>query len=157
MALHHQQSMPRRPQVQHLALHADRNTIARIREMPALLLHADASGVEAMMPWLASCQTLYLLAGLGGRIGSVAAPALARLAQGAGLRTVALVTMPLAWEGRSACAARALANVRACASETAVFYGDAVAERLGDDAAIDEFLAQMVGGVLSELDARAGL
>ena len=78
------------------------------------MLNEDASGVAAVMPWLANCKALYLLAGLGGRTGSTATPALARLARKAGLHTVALVGMPLEWEGerRRTAALHALESLR---------------------------------------------
>ena len=64
--------------------------------MPTILLNADASGVDAVMPWLVDCKELCLLAGLGGRAGSAATLALAYLARQAGLRAVALVGVPFA-------------------------------------------------------------
>lgn len=50
MAQHHQQSVAARSQIQHQGVNADRNTIASIQRMPAILLNADASGVAAVMP-----------------------------------------------------------------------------------------------------------
>lgn len=150
----HRQSTASRPNLQHLAVNTDRNTIAGIEGMPSILLHADASGTEAVMPWLAQCKALCLLAGLGGRAGSVATPALARLAHDAGLHTVALVCMPFDWEGRRrrTAALHALDSVQKYASETVIIHGDDVAERLGDDCAMTECIAQCDALLLRELE-----
>ena len=67
MVQRHQQTVAAWPHIQHLAVNTDRHTITGIQEMPAILLNDDASGVAAVMPWLANCKALYLLAGLGGR------------------------------------------------------------------------------------------
>lgn len=146
-------------QVQHLAVNTDRSAIVRIQGMPAILLNADASGVEAVMPWLAHCKALYLLAGLGGYAGSTATPALARRARDAGLHTVAVMGMPCDWEGRRrrTTALRALESVREHAAETFVVHGDAVAERLGEGASIGEFIEGINSWLLRELDARMAL
>ena len=145
--------------MQHLAVNTDRSAITRVQVMPAILLNADASGAEAVMPWLAQCKTLYLLAVLGGRAGSTATPALARLARDAGLHTVALVGMPLEWEGRQrrTSAECALASVREYAAETVVVHGDAQGERLVDDATLDDLLAEFDAALLRELDGRVAV
>lgn len=150
----HRQSTASRPNLQHLAVNTDRNTIAGIEGMPSILLHADASGTEAIMPWLTQCKVLCLLAGLGGRAGSIATPALARLAQHAGLYTVALVCMPFDWEGgrRRTAALQALDSVQKYVSETVIIHGDDVAERLGDDCAMTECIAQCDALLLRELE-----
>lgn len=143
--------------MRHLAVHTDRDTIARIQAMPAILLNADASGVAAVMPWLADCKVLYVLADIGDwRVGSIATPALVRLAREAGLHTVALVGMPFAWEGerRNTAAMHALESLRDCATKTVVVHGDAIAERLGEDATLDQLLAAFDAALLQELDAR---
>lgn len=153
----HQQSIAVPSQMQHLAVHTDRNAIARIQGMPAILLNADASGVAAVRPWLADCKALCVLADIGDwRVGSIATPALVRLAREAGLHTVALVGMPFVWEGqrRSTAALHALEGVRDYASETVVVHGDAVAERLGEDAMLDQLVAAFDAALLQELDAR---
>ncbi len=158
MVRRHWQSMENRPGIQHLAVNTDRNSLSRIDAMPGILLHADASGAEAVMPWLAQCKALYLLAGLGGRAGSIATPALARLARNAGLHTVALVGMPWEWEGcrRKTAAQHALESVREYAAETVVVHGDEVAQRLGENALVDQFIAGVDALLLRELDARMG-
>lgn len=156
MVQRHQQSVVASAQMQHLAINTDRNTIARIQAMPAILLHADASGIEAVMPLLVDCKALYLLVGLGGRTGSAATAALAIAARDAGLHTVALVSMPFEWEGcrRRATAELALKSVRECAAETVVVDGDAVAERLGEEATLDQLMQEFDAALLRELDAR---
>ena len=146
------------PHWRHLAVHTDRDTITRIQAMSAILLHADASGVAAVMPWLADCKALYVLADMGDwpSGGSIATPALVRLAREAGLHTVALVGMPCAWEGerRSTDALDALQEVKEYASETVVIHGDAVAERLGEDATLDQLMDAFDAELLQELDGR---
>jgi cell division GTPase FtsZ len=146
------------PNLRHLAVHTDRDTITRIQAMPAILLHADASGVAAVMPWLADCKALYVLADMGDwpSGGSIATPALVRLAREAGLHTVALVGMPCVWEGerRNTAALHALESLRDCATETVVVHGDAVAERLGEDATFDQLVEAFDAELLQELDAR---
>ena len=146
------------PNWRHLAVHTDRDTITRIQAMSAILLHADASGVAAVMPWLADCKALYVLADMGDwrSGGSLATPALVRLAREAGLHTVALVGMPCVWEGerRNTAALHALESLRECATETVVVHGDAVAERFGEDATLDQFVAAFDAALLEELDGR---
>ena len=160
LAQHHQLSVAaslKMSHMRHLAVHTDRDTITRIQGMPALLLNADAWGVAAVMPWLADCKALYVLADIGDwRVGSIATPALVRLAREAGLHTVALVGMPFEWEGerRSTAALHALEGLRECATETVAVHGDAVAERLGEDATLDQLLAAFDVELLQELDAR---
>lgn len=150
----HRQSRASRSNLQYLAVNTDRNTIAGIQGMPSILLHADASGTEAIMPWLTQCKALCLLAGFGGRAGSIATPALARLAQHAGLHTVALVGMPCDWEGRRrrTAALQALDSVQKYASETVIIHGDEVARRLGDDCAMMDCIAQCDALLLQELE-----
>lgn len=150
----HRQSTASHPHLQHLAVYTDRNTITRMEGMSSILLHADASGTEAVMPWLAQCRAVCLLAGLGGRAGSTATPALARLAHDAGLYTVALVCMPFDWEGgrRRTAALQALDSVQNYVSEAVIIHGDDVAERLGDDCAMTECIAQCDALLLRELE-----
>jgi hypothetical protein len=149
---------PPMPNWRHLAVHTDRDTITRIQAMSAILLHADASGVAAVMPWLADCKALYVLADMGDwrSGGSLATPALVRLAREACLHTVALVGMPCVWEGerRNTAALHALESLRECATETVVVHGDAVAERFGEDATLDQFVAAFDAALLEELDGR---
>ena len=79
-----------------------------------------------------------------------------RLAREAGLHTVALVGMPCVWEGerRNTAALHALESLRECATETVVVHGDAVAERFGEDATLDQFVAAFDAALLEELDGR---
>ena len=144
--------------MRHLAVHTDRDTVTRIQAMPAILLNADASGVATVMPWLADCKALYVLADMGDwrSGGSLATPALVRLAREAGLQTVALVGMPFEWEGerRSTAALHALQMVKEYASETVVIHGDAVAERLGEDATLNQLMDAFDAELLQELDGR---
>ena len=157
---HHQPSVAASPHMsymRHLAVHTDRDTVTRIQAMPAILLNADASGVATVMPWLADCKALYVLADIADRRGgSLATPALVRLAREAGLHTVALVGMPCAWEGerRSTDSLDALQVVKEYASETVVIHGDAVAERLGEDATLDQLMDAFDAELLQELDGR---
>ena len=158
---HHQPSVAASPHMsymRHLVVHTDRDTVTRIQAMPAILLHADASGVAAVMPWLADCKALYVLADMGDwpSGGSIATPALVRLAREAGLHTVALVGMPCVWEGerRNTAALHALESLRECATETVVVHGDAVAERLDEDATVDQFVAAYDAELLQELEGR---
>lgn len=67
--------------------------------------------------------------------------------------------MPLEWEGvrRSSVALRALASVQQYAAETIVVRGDAEGERLGDDATLDELLAEFGAALLRELDAQVAI
>ena len=144
------------PRIQYLAVNTDRQAISRIHGMPTILLNSDGSGVEAVMPWLASCNALYVMAGLGGVAGSTAAPALVHLAQLAGIPTVALVSLPADFEGRSHrdTAERALQRIRMQAAETVIIDGEEVVQRLGDEISVSDFLDSIDKGLLEELDTR---
>ncbi len=108
------------------------------------------------MPWLASCNALYVMAGLGDVAGSTAAPALVHLAQLAGIPTVTLVSLPADFEGRSHrdTAERALQRIRMHAAETVIINGEEEVERLGDETSISDFLDFIDNGLLEELDTR---
>ena len=157
LVLKHQIATPKTsPPLQHLTVDTDPTCISGIDTMPTLLLRADTLDVEAFKPWLAPCQTLYLLAGLGGRISSVAAPALVRIARDMGLHTVALVTMPFDWEGsrRIDRAEQALRTIYVQAHEMVLVNSERVVQHLGDDCTLQDLFDCLDAAVLRELDAR---
>ena len=111
---------------------------------------------RSCLGWRIAKRCICLQVWADGRTGSTATPALARLARKAGLHTVALVGMPLEWEGerRRTAALHALESLRGHAAETVVVYGDALAERLGEDATLDQWMAEFDAALFQELDAR---
>lgn len=153
---HQMHATPSNPPIQHLAVNTDRARILGIHTMPAILLRADASGVEALEPWLTPCHTLYVLAGLGGRAGSAAAPALVHMARGMGLHTVALVSTPFEWEGsrREARAEQALRAVYVQAHEFVLVNSERAVQHLGDDCTMKDMFDCLDAEVLRELEAR---
>ena len=157
MVLKHQRDTTRLASpLQYLAVDTDPTCRLGIHTMPTLLLRADALDVEALETWLAPCQTLYLLAGLGGRASLVAAPALVRIARDMGLHTVALVTMPFDWESdrRIGCAEQALRSVYVQAHEMILVDRDRFVQHLGGDCTMQDMFDCLDAAVLRELDAR---
>ena len=78
--------------------------------------------------------TLYLVAGMGGRTGTQVAPEMARIARSMGILTVAVVTMPFDYEiGRKRYAGIGLVELQANVDSLIVISNDRLMEILGDD------------------------
>ena len=94
---------------------------------------------------------------MGGGIGTVAAPAIARLTKDMGILTVGIATLPFAWEGtgRMSKAEAGLAELEANVDSLIVLPNENLLERLSDDvtqaeafARVDEVVSGAVGGIV---------
>ena len=86
--------------------------------------------------------TLYIVAGMGGRTGTQAAPEMARIARSMGILTVAVVTMPFDFEvGRKKYAGTGLVELQANVDSLIVISNDRLMEILGDDVTQREVFA----------------
>ena len=99
---------------------------------------------------------LYITAGMGGGIGTGAAPVIARIAKDMGILTVAVVTKPFAWEGsrRMKNAEAGLQELEANVDALVVVLNEKLLEVLGDDvtqadafAEANDVLKNAVGGI----------
>ena len=86
--------------------------------------------------------TLYIVAGMGGRTGTQVAPEMARIARSMGILTVAVVTMPFDFEvGRKKYAGTGLVELQANVDSLIVISNDRLMEILGDDVTQREVFA----------------
>jgi cell division protein FtsZ len=83
--------------------------------------------------------TLFIVAGMGGRTGTQVAPEMARIARSMGILTIAMVTMPFDYEiGRKRYAGTGLVELQASADCLIVMANDRLMKILGDDVIQDE-------------------
>ena len=83
--------------------------------------------------------TLYIVAGMGGRTGTQAAPEMARIARSIGILTVAVVTMPFDFEvGRKRYAGAGVVELKANVDSLIVISNDRLMEILGEDVTQEE-------------------
>ena len=86
--------------------------------------------------------TLFVVAGMGGRTGTQVAPEVARIARSMGILTVAVVTMPFNYEiGRTRYAGIGLVELQANVDSLIVISNDKLMEILGDDVTQREVFA----------------
>ena len=109
-----------------------------------------------LMPLLTHSDIVILVTGLGGGTGSGMSPYIARLARGAGAVTIAVVTLPFAFEGprRHRTASIALMELRSNAEFVLTFSNQALGDEMGDRTlltAIYAMQAQRIGGRLRDL------
>jgi cell division protein FtsZ len=79
-----------------------------------------------------------LLAGMGGGTGGGMAPYVAKLTRNAGTLTIAMVTMPFAFEGiRVQRAANAIKRLKRQTARVIAFSNQLLADELGDSAMLD--------------------
>ena len=106
---------------------------------------------------LAGAHMVFVVAGMGGGTGTVAAPAIAGLAKEMGILTVGIATLPFAWEGtgRMRKAVAGLAELEASVDSLIVLPNENLLENLGDDVAqaeafarVDEVVTGAVGGIV---------
>jgi len=107
---------------------------------------------------------VFIAAGLGGGTGTGASPVIARLARAAGALTVAVVTLPFAFEGRrrARAAAEGLQRLEAAADMVLVIPNDRLVQvspkelsLLGAFAMADDVLRQIIQGI-TDLVTRVG-
>ena len=125
---------------------------------------ADASRRE-IEEALEGADMIFITAGEGGGTGTGAAPVVAEIAKGSGALTVAVVTRPFGFEGRSRSvkADDGIGKLREKVDTLIVIPNDRLLDRSGDDTPItqafalaDEVLLQGVRGI-SDLITRPGL
>lgn len=83
--------------------------------------------------------TLFIVAGMGGRTGTQVAPEMAQIARSMGILTIAVVTMPFDYEvGRRRYAGLSLAKLQPNVDSLIVLPNDKLMEMLGDDVTQEE-------------------
>ena len=131
----------------------------------ALGRQAAEEDAESLRAAVAGASLVFVAAGLGGGTGSGAAPVLASHAREAGALTIAVVTMPFAFEGptRQGVAEAALAELRPNVDTLLVIENDRVMGLVEDDTTlsgafryINDVLAQTVRAVV-DIMAKPGL
>lgn len=86
--------------------------------------------------------TLFIVAGMGGRTGTQHAPEMARISRSMGIVTIAVVTTPFDYEiGRKRYAGVGLVELQANVDTLVVISNDKLMEILGDDVTQGEVLA----------------
>lgn len=86
--------------------------------------------------------TLFIVAGMGGRTGTQVAPEMARISRSMGILTIAVVTTPFDYEiGRKRYAGIGLVEMRANVDALVVMSNDKLMEILGDDVTQGEVFA----------------
>jgi cell division protein FtsZ len=131
----------------------------------ALGRQAAEEDEESLRAAVAGASLVFVAAGLGGGTGSGAAPVLASHAREAGALTIAVVTMPFAFEGptRRSVAEAALSELRPNVDTLLVIENDRVMDLVEDDTPlsgafryVNDVLAQTVRAVV-DIMAKPGL
>ena len=110
---------------------------------------------ERIAEALKGAHMAFITAGMGGGTGTGAAPIVAEVARGRGVRTGAVVTKPFGFEGKRMKVAEAgLAELQKQVDSLIVILNDKLMEVLGDDVSMDEafraadnVLRNAVGGI----------